>query len=93
MNALKLATLNIKGLHTNGRMGMLHDIFGTQEIHILFLQKFTNPTPVARQGIRHKNVGTERRGTAFMARSQIQLDHKTPFGSGTGGIAQRTKAG
>jgi exonuclease III len=85
MNVLKIATLNINGLHTRTRVEMLHDFVWKQEIDVLFLQEVTHPNIGALRGYRtYTNVGTTMRGTAFVTREEMQLHNIKQFPSGRG---------
>jgi len=42
MNVLKIATLNINGIHTPTWVTMLHDFLKSHDLDILFLQEVTH---------------------------------------------------
>jgi exonuclease III len=88
MNVLKIATLNINGLHTRTRVEMLHDFIQKQEIDVLFIQDVTHPNIGALRGHRmYTNVGTMMRGTAFVTREEMQLHNIKQLLSGRGKAA------
>ena len=65
----KMATLNINGLASPTRLGMLEEFLRKQEIDLPFLQEVTQAHLNTIQGFTaHMNVGTERRGTAILAK-------------------------
>ena len=87
----KVATLNINGLATPTRPGMLEDFLRKQEIDLAFLQEVTHTHTHTHthldtiQGYTaHMNVGTERRGTAILAKEGITLTNVKRLPSGTG---------
>ena len=74
MNILKIATLNINGIHTTTRIATLHDFLKCQPIDILFLLEVTHPQFDNLTGYTtYTNVGTTMTGTAFMTRNGLQV--------------------
>ena len=68
----KVATLNINGLASPTRLGMLEEFLRKQEIDLAFLQEVTHTHLNTIEGYTaHMNVGTERRETAILAKEGI----------------------
>jgi exonuclease III len=89
MNILKIATLDVNGLHTRARKEMLHDFLRKQEIDILYLQEVIHLKLNELQGYTtYVNVGTEMRGTAFVMRNTIKLENINKLPSGRGMTAK-----
>jgi exonuclease III len=89
MNILKIATLNVNGLHTRARKEMLHDFLRKQEIDILYLQEVIHPKLNELQGYTtHVNVGTEMRGTALVTRDTMKFENINKLPSGRGMTAE-----
>lgn len=84
MNVLKIATLDINGLHTRNRVAMLHDFLKNHDIDI-FLQEVTHPDLDDLPGyVTYTKVGTSMRGTAFVTRNELQVTNITKLLSGRG---------
>jgi exonuclease III len=85
MNVLKIATLNINGIHTRNRVAMLHVFLRYQDIDVLFLQEVTHPGLSDLPGyVTYTNVGSTMKGTAFVTRNELQLTNITKLPSGRG---------
>jgi exonuclease III len=70
----KVATLNINALASQVKMTMLEDFVHQHEIDFLFLQEVTQPKFDALRGYTaYTNIGTNRRGTAILAREHLPL--------------------
>jgi len=83
MNILKIATLNINGIHTTTRIAMLHDFLKCHAIDILFLQEVTHPKLDNLPGyITYTNVGTTMTWTAFVMRNGLQITNINIIPSG-----------
>ena len=88
MNILKIATLNINGIHTT-RIATLHDFLKCHAIDILFLQEVTHSHFDNLPGYTtYTNVGTTMRGTAFMTRNGLQVTNINKIPSGRGITAE-----
>jgi exonuclease III len=83
MNILKIATLNVNGLHTRAGKEILHDFLRKQEIDILYLQEVIHPKLNELQGYTtYLNVGTEMRRTDLVTRDTIKLENINKLPSG-----------
>ena len=83
MNILKIATLNINGIHTTTRIATLNDFLKCQPIDILFLLEVTHPQFDNLTGYTtYTNVGTTMTGTAFMTRNGLQVTNINKIPSG-----------
>ena len=83
MNVLKIATLNINGIHTPTRISMLNARY--HDLGILFLQEDTHPDLGDLLGyVTYTNVGMMKRWTAFVTRSELQVADITKLPSGRG---------
>jgi exonuclease III len=66
---LRLATLNINGVTAPTRIGMLAEFVRKQDIDIMFVQEVIDLVLDNMWGYKaYTNLGTTRRGTAFIAR-------------------------
>jgi exonuclease III len=69
-----VASLNINGIANHTRIKILEDFFWTQDIDIALLQEVTClQLDSVRRYTQHINVGTEKRGTAILAKDGIML--------------------
>jgi exonuclease III len=85
----KIATLNINGLSSHIRIAMLGEFMRTHEIEIIFLQEVTQPMlDMIREYAAYINIGTNRRGTAFVTRERMPLTNIMPLPSGRGLTAE-----
>jgi exonuclease III len=74
MTCFKFATLNINGLLSETRIGMLREFLRSQDIDILFLQEVTNHALQDLDGYNtYLNVGTEMRVTAIVTKKTYKL--------------------
>ena len=81
----KIATLNINGMSAGDKMTMLNEFLYKQEIDIMLLQEVTHTDFDEVRGYTvHFNIGTSKRGTAFVTREQIQITNVTRLPSGRG---------
>jgi exonuclease III len=83
-HVIKIATLNINGISSKTRIGMLED-FLRQDIDFALLQEVTRAdltTP--RRYTAHTNTGTDRKGTAILAKEELVLSDikRIPLGRG-----------
>ena len=68
-DVVKIATLNINGITSRTRVGMLEEYIRRHDIDIIFLQEITHPDIVNIRGYEtFDNIGTQMRGTAIVAR-------------------------
>ena len=85
MTCFKFATLNINGLHSKTRIGMLRDFLRSQDIDIVFLQEVTNHALQDVYGYNmYLNVGTDMRGTATVTKQDLQITNINKLPSGRG---------
>jgi exonuclease III len=85
MYFLKIAMLNINGIHTPNRIAMLHDFLRYHDIDVLFLQEVTHSDLGDFPGyVTHTNVGTTLRRTAFVTRLDPPVKNITKLTTGRG---------
>jgi exonuclease III len=85
MYVYKVATLNINGIANSTRLKMLEEFIYVHDIDIALLQEVTCPQlPILHRYTQHVNTGTERRGTAIIAKNGIPLSNIKKLPSGTG---------
>ena len=84
MNVLKIATLNINGIHTPTTVAMLHNFLRYQDLEILFLQVTHPDIGELSAYVTHTNVGTTMTGTVFVKRNELQVTNITKLPSGRG---------
>jgi exonuclease III len=83
MDTLSIATLNINGLSSPTRQGMLDALVRWHGKDILLMQEATNPFTLGFQGYTiHYNTGTSRRGTAILTRDTIVVTNVFRIPSG-----------
>jgi exonuclease III len=71
METIKISMLNINGLTSHTRVGMLEGFLRQQNIDVLFLQEASSPDLEAMRGCTtHHNVGTSMRGTTIVTRDK-----------------------
>ena len=80
-----IASLNIYGIANDTRIRMLEVFLWTNDIDIAMLQEVTGPQldSICRY-TKHVNIGTERRGTAILARDGLILTDVRCLPSGRG---------
>ena len=89
MNILKIATLNINGIHTPTRIAMLHDFLKNHDPDILFLQEVIHPNLGNLQGYTtYTNAGTTIRGTTFVTRNDLKITIIAKLRTGRGIAAE-----
>jgi exonuclease III len=70
---IELATLNINGITTKTRVGMM-----TEYIDIVFIQEITSTDVLNMPGYKtYNNIGTQMCGTAILAQREIPLTNIT----------------
>jgi len=78
-----MATININGITSTTRRQMLRNFIYKHDIDIFFIQKVTHPSLDKLNGYTvHYNMGTAQRGTAIVARDNIELANITRILSG-----------
>ena len=83
MHVIRIATININGLRNETRLAMLTDFIRAQDLDIILLQEIVHPASVDAPGYNvYSNVGAEMRGTAIMARRNIQITNIAKLPSG-----------
>jgi exonuclease III len=81
----KVAILNINVLASQVKMVMFEDFVRQHEIDFLFLQEVTQPKFDNLRGYTaYTNIGTNRRGTAILAREHLPLTRTISLPSGRG---------
>jgi exonuclease III len=83
MHSTKIASLNINGISTQTRVGMLRNFIRLQELDFVFLQEVTDPTILTVTGYNtYLNIGANMRGTAILARQDYSLTNVTSLPTG-----------
>jgi exonuclease III len=79
---IKIATININAITSRTRVGMLTEYIRRHELDIILIQEINTELLNMPGYDMFYNVGTQTRGTAIMARSDIPLTHfsKLPMG-------------
>jgi exonuclease III len=81
----KVSTLNINALVSQVKMAMLEDFVRQHEIDFFFLQEVKQPKFANLPGCTaYTNIGTNRRGTAILAREHLPLTRTFSLPSGRG---------
>jgi exonuclease III len=74
MYIVKIASLNINGIRSQTRVGMMVDFLSKHDIDIALVQEITDPESVILHGYAsHLNIGPDMRGTAIMAKKDLHL--------------------
>jgi exonuclease III len=68
----KIATINVKGIASTTRMGMLGDFLMSQDINITLLREVAHDNFATISYTAFTNEGTEKRGTAILAKEGIK---------------------
>jgi exonuclease III len=83
MITTNIATININGITSTTRMRMLRNFIYKHDIDILFMQEVNHPSLDNLNGYTvYYNIGSEQRGTAIVARDNIELANITRIKSG-----------
>jgi len=83
MDTLTIATLNINGLTSPTHVSMLEAFVRLHELDIILLQEVTHPLNVGLYGYTvYYNIGTNRRGTAILARDTVHITNISKLPSG-----------
>ena len=70
----KIVTININGITNRTRVEMLNKYIRRHDLNIVFLQKIIDPEILTMNGYDvYYNIGSHKRGTAIVARSDIVL--------------------
>jgi exonuclease III len=78
MRAVPIASLNIYGLCSATKIGMLTDFLYRHDLDIIFLQEVTHTEAAQIRGYEtHLNIGTTMHGTAILTRNTNRL-HQVP---------------
>jgi exonuclease III len=82
-DVVKIATLNINGITSRTRVGMLEEYIRRHELDIIFLQEITRTNIVNIRGYEtFDNIGTHMRGTSIVARKEFHLTNITTLLTG-----------
>jgi exonuclease III len=83
MKITNIATIDIIGITSTTRMQMLRNIIYKHDIDILFMREVIHPSLDKLSGYTvHYNIGSAKRGTAIVARDNIELANITRIPSG-----------
>jgi exonuclease III len=88
-HTFKIATLNINGIASKTRLGMLEEFLKRQDIDFALLQEVTKTNQnTFRNYTSHTNEGKDRRGTAIVAKEGLELSDIKRLPSGRGMAAK-----
>ena len=83
MQITRIASININGLFTHTRVGMLLDFIPRDDLDFVFLQELTDPAILTVTGYTtYLNFGANMRGTAIFARHDFPLTNVTTLPTG-----------
>jgi exonuclease III len=83
MHIIKIASININGIRSPTRVGMLMDFLRKHDIDIDLIQEIVDPESVCINGyLAHTNIGPDMRGTAIIARKDLRITHNDRIPSG-----------
>ena len=83
MHVIRIATININGLRNATRIAMLTDYIRAHDLDIILLQEIMTPGSLDAPGYTvYSNVGSDMRGTAIMARRNLQITNIERIPSG-----------
>jgi len=83
MLSAKIASININGLSTPTRVGMLLDFIRRHDLDFVFLQEVTDPAILNVTGYAtYLNIGANIRGTAILAKHDFPLTNVTSLPTG-----------
>jgi exonuclease III len=78
MHSTKIASVNINGISTQTRVGMLRNFIRHHELDFIFFQKVTEPAILTVTGYKiYLNIREKMRGTAIMAKQDNSLTNVT----------------
>jgi hypothetical protein len=81
----KFATININGIASHVRLRMLEEFLRQQDIDFALLQEVTHTNLTTfRRYTAHVSVGTDKRGTAILAKEGLALNDVNRLPSGRG---------
>jgi exonuclease III len=82
---VKISTLNINGIVSKTRIGMLEDFLRRQDIDLALLQEVTRADLTTfRRYTAHTNTGTDRRGMVILVKEELVLSDIRCIPSGRG---------
>jgi exonuclease III len=74
MHIIKITSININGIRSPTRVGMLVDFLLKHDIDIALIQEIVDPESVCINGsLAHTNIGPDMRGTAIIARKDLHI--------------------
>jgi exonuclease III len=83
MQSTIIASININGLSTHTRVGMLLEFIRRHDLDFVFLQEVTDPEILTVTGYTtYFNIGANMRGTAILARHDFPLINVTSLPTG-----------
>jgi exonuclease III len=83
MHVVQIARVNINGIRNEIRVGMLRDFIRSHDLDIVLVQEVTAPESVDNpRYTSYTNIGSEMRGTAIIARQDLQITHIDKIPSG-----------
>jgi len=83
METVKVATFNINGISKRAKAGMFEYFLYRQDLDILLVQEVTSLETMNVPGyVTNLNIGNTMPGTAFVARSKINLTNITALSPG-----------
>jgi exonuclease III len=94
MAVTKLASINVNTLHLGTRVDMLFDFIRQHDIDLTMIQEVSDTSTIDNRGYNiHHNIGTNRRGTAFVTTQACQLTNvaRAPDGRATAATLDGTR--
>jgi exonuclease III len=83
MQSTRIASININGLSTHTRVGMLLEFIRRHDLDFAFLQEVTDPAILTvTRYTTYLNIGPNMRGTAMLARHDFPLTNVTSLPTG-----------
>ena len=74
MHVIKIASININGIRSPTRVGMLMDFLRKNDTDIALIQEIVDPESVCINGhLAHTNIGPDMRGSAIIARKDLRI--------------------
>jgi exonuclease III len=76
MHVVRIANVNMNGIHNETRVGMLRDFIRSNDTNIILVQEVTATDSVDTPGYRsYTNIESEMRGTAILERQDLHIAH------------------
>ena len=83
MNVIRIATININAIQNETRVGMFKEFIRANDLDIVLIQEVATPNSIETPGyVAYENIGPDMRGTAIVARRNIQITNIEKLPSG-----------